>query len=120
MKLHFFSFVAGIFEPYLTRFQADAPMVPFVFNELSGVFKKLVGLIVKKDAIDNVQSIAGMLNEKCLQDSKNHFLAYLQSSPHSFLHSQCFVECGFSVNKLTIDDNMQEKSVVSQLTFTIA
>ena len=24
-KLHFFSFVAGIFEPYLTCFQTDAP-----------------------------------------------------------------------------------------------
>ena len=34
--------------------------------------------------------------------------------------SSFFFECGFSVNKLTIDDNMQEKSVVSQLTFTIA
>ena len=31
-KLHFFSFVAGIFEPYLTRFQTDAPMIPFMFN----------------------------------------------------------------------------------------
>ena len=25
VKLHFFSFVAGIFEPYLTLFQTDAP-----------------------------------------------------------------------------------------------
>ena len=31
-----------------------------------------------------------------------------------FLHGQSFVERGFSVNKLTIDDNMQEKSIVSQ------
>ena len=31
-KLHFFSFVAGIFEPYLTRFQTDAPMMPFMFS----------------------------------------------------------------------------------------
>ena len=52
-KLYFFSFVAGIFEPYLTRFQTDAPMVPFIFDELSAIFKKLVGLIFKKDAIDN-------------------------------------------------------------------
>ena len=70
-KLHFFLFVAVIFEPYLTRFQTDAPMVPFMFDELSATFKKLVGLIFKKDAIDNAQSIASMLNEKWLQDSKN-------------------------------------------------
>ena len=52
-KLHFFSFSASIFEPYLTRFQTDAPMVPFMFDELSAIFKKLVGLIFKKDPIDN-------------------------------------------------------------------
>ena len=70
-KLHFFSFVAGIFEPYLTRFQTDAPMVSFIFDDFSAIFKKLVGLIPKKDAIDNPRSIASMLNEKWLQDSKN-------------------------------------------------
>ena len=52
-KLHFFSFVAGIFESYLMRFQTDTPMVSFMFDELSAVFKKLVGLIFKKDAIGN-------------------------------------------------------------------
>ena len=70
-KLHFFLFVAGIFEPYLTRFQTDAPMVSFIFDDFSAIFKKLVGLIPKKDAIDNPRSIASMLNEKWLQDSKN-------------------------------------------------
>ena len=30
-----------------------------------------------------------------------------------FLHGQSFVERRFSVNKLTIDDSMQEKSIVS-------
>ena len=44
-KLHFFSFVAGIYEPYLTYFQTDTPMALFMFDELSAIFKKLVGLI---------------------------------------------------------------------------
>ena len=52
-NLHFFSFVAGIFEPYFTHFQTDAPMVLFILNKLSTIFKKLIGLIFKKDAIDN-------------------------------------------------------------------
>ena len=30
-----------------------------------------------------------------------------------FLHGLSFVKCRFSVNKLTIGDNMQEKSIVS-------
>ena len=40
-------------------------------SKLSAIFKKLVGLIFKKDTIDNAQSIASMLNEIWLQDSKN-------------------------------------------------
>ena len=54
----------------MTRFQTDAPMVPFIFDELSATFKTLVGLIFKKVAIDNAQSITSMLNEKWLQNSK--------------------------------------------------
>ena len=63
-KLHFFLFVAGISEPYLTLFQTDAPIVLFMFDELSAIFKKLVSLIFNKDAIDNARSIVSMLNEK--------------------------------------------------------
>ena len=42
-----------------------------MFDELSAIFKKLFGLIFKKDAIDNARSIVSMLNGKWLQDSKN-------------------------------------------------
>ena len=70
-KLHLFSFVAGMFEPYLTCFQTDVLMVPFMFDELSAIFKKLIGLIFKKDAINNARSIASMLNDTWLQVSKN-------------------------------------------------
>ena len=30
-KLQFFSYVAGLLEPYLKRYQSDAPLVPFMF-----------------------------------------------------------------------------------------
>ena len=46
-------------------------MVPFMFDELSAIFKNLVGLSFKKDAIENARSIACMLNEKWLQDLEN-------------------------------------------------
>ena len=39
-----------------------------MFDELSAIFKKLFGLIFKKDAIDNARSIVSMLNGKWLQD----------------------------------------------------
>ena len=42
-----------------------------MFDELSAIFKKLVGLIFKKDTIDNARSVASMLKKKWLQDSKN-------------------------------------------------
>ena len=45
-------------------------MVPFMFDELSAIFKKLVGLIFKKNAIDNARSIASMLNEKWSQHAE--------------------------------------------------
>ena len=34
VKFQFFVFVATIFEPYLSLFQTDAPMIPFIFTEL--------------------------------------------------------------------------------------
>ena len=48
-KLHFFSYIAPIFENYLTVFQSDAPMVPFLFDALEKIFLRLLGLIYKKD-----------------------------------------------------------------------
>ena len=41
-----------------------------MFDELSAIFKKLAGLIFKKDAIGSAWSIASMLIQK-IQDSKN-------------------------------------------------
>ena len=32
-KLHFFSFVAGIFQPFLVNYQSDKSMVPFVHDD---------------------------------------------------------------------------------------
>ena len=33
-KLHFFSIVGGIFQPFLVKYQSDVPMVPFVHDDL--------------------------------------------------------------------------------------
>ena len=32
-NLHFFSFVADIFQPFLVNYQSDKPMVPFVHDD---------------------------------------------------------------------------------------
>ena len=31
-KFKFFGYIASVFEPYLTLFQTDAPMIPFMYE----------------------------------------------------------------------------------------
>ena len=40
-KLTFFSYVAGILEPYLKKYQSDMPMVPYMYAELKVFVKNL-------------------------------------------------------------------------------
>ena len=42
VKLQFLVFVATIFEPYLSIFPRDAPMIPFMFTELEDIYSKLL------------------------------------------------------------------------------
>ena len=52
IKMQFFSFIAGIFRPYLTIFQTDTPMVPFMRDEVEAILNQLLCLIFWKDALD--------------------------------------------------------------------
>ena len=47
----FFSYIASIFENYLTVFQSDAPLIPFLFDALERIFLRLLGVIYKKDSM---------------------------------------------------------------------
>ena len=55
-KLHFFSFVAGLLQPFLKLFQGDGPMVPFLCNSIRGIYISLLELIVKAKVLENVRS----------------------------------------------------------------
>ena len=33
-KFKFFEYIVSVFEPYLTLFQTDAPMIPFMYEQL--------------------------------------------------------------------------------------
>ena len=33
-KLEFFSYIAGIVEPYVAAYQTDKPMIPFMYADL--------------------------------------------------------------------------------------
>ena len=50
-KLKFFSFVASLLEPYLTKYQDHGPMLPFVNEDVKNLFKDLLPLIIKPDVI---------------------------------------------------------------------
>lgn len=55
-KLHFFSFVAGLLQPFLKFFQGDGPLIPFFCNNIRSVYISLLELIVKEKALENVNS----------------------------------------------------------------
>ena len=46
-KLKFFSFVASLLEPYLTKYQSDDTSLPFVNEDVKKVFKDVLALIIK-------------------------------------------------------------------------
>ena len=55
-KLNVFAFIAGILKPFLVLFQTDNPMLPFMYDELSEISKRLIVLIYKKEKIDEAKS----------------------------------------------------------------
>ena len=57
-----FFFIASISQPYLSFFQADAPILPFIFDELESMLLKPFGLIFQKSVISNAGKISTMLN----------------------------------------------------------
>ena len=52
----FFSFVAGILQPILVKYQSDKPMVPYMYQDLLKLLRKLMQLIVKPDIAANCSS----------------------------------------------------------------
>ena len=50
-KLKLFSFAASSLEPYLSKYQGDGPMLPFVNEDVKKLFKDLVALTIKPDVI---------------------------------------------------------------------
>ena len=55
-KLTFFSFVAGILQAILVKYQSDKPVVPYIYQDLLKLLRKLMQLIVKPDIVANCSS----------------------------------------------------------------
>ena len=61
-KLHFFSYVAGLMEPYLTCFQGDEPMVPYLCGDAKRLYKAIMQVIVKPSVLSSCTSAIKSLN----------------------------------------------------------
>ena len=48
-KLNFFSFVASILQPFLTKYQSDNLLVPFMYDGIVDLAKSLMRIIIKTE-----------------------------------------------------------------------
>lgn len=51
-KLSFFCYICKIIEPFLTRFQQDNPIIPFMYEDIQNLFKKLLNIFLKDCDVD--------------------------------------------------------------------
>ena len=70
--MQFFSFSAGILRPYLTIFQTDNPVVPFMRDELNTTLNQLLHLIFRKDALDKADMPLKRFKKKWFTKTKHH------------------------------------------------
>ena len=61
-KLQFFSIIVSLFEQFLVMYQADQPMIPYMYSDLQKLLRKLILLIVKPDLLQNCKSATDMKN----------------------------------------------------------
>ena len=102
-KLQFFSYIAGIIKLFVTGFQGDKPMLPYMCGDI-----KLLQLAVKPSILANCNTIVKLLkldldqDENLLPQSKIHlgFAAENQINKHSNRWMKCMLKpC---VSKLAI------------------
>ena len=50
-ELKFFSFFAGLLNPYLTIYQSQKPLIPFLYDDLQSLYKELSGITIKSEVL---------------------------------------------------------------------
>ena len=100
-KLQFFSFVSSIVEPFLRKYQADKPMIPFVYFDLKDLVVKLLDIVVKSANI-----------EKCKSGKQ---LKEIDLSNEANLISFGKINMGFAVEDVIKTLKLQDKVSVSQV-----
>ena len=75
-KLHFFRYVASILRTFLTSYQTDSPMMPFISSDLYSVMERLMNVIILKEVLDREVTPYKLIN---LDLSKNDIYLSLNS-----------------------------------------
>ena len=71
-KFNFFSFLAGHLLPYLTRYQSQKPMIPFLHDDIQQLLKKLLSLTIRSEVTDSCKENYKALLKIDLCDVGNH------------------------------------------------
>ena len=56
VKMQFFKDITTILQTYLTQVQSDAPLVPFVNDEMVQLFTKIMRYFVKRNVLEEAGS----------------------------------------------------------------
>ncbi|XP_037393253.1 uncharacterized protein LOC108432320 [Pygocentrus nattereri] len=56
-KLHFFMSILRTFQPFLTKYQTDAPMIPFLGRDLEDLIRSLLRRFIKRDVQVDVSPV---------------------------------------------------------------
>ena len=71
-KLKLFNFTAGCLKPYLTIYQSQKPLIPFLYDDLQGLYKELLGLTIKSKVLEKCEDDCKELLKIDQRDIKNH------------------------------------------------
>lgn len=67
LKIYFFAYVAGIMQPYLTCYQGDGPLVPFMIEGIQNLFKSFLQVVLEPKHLPDCTGSLDLL-EMQLQD----------------------------------------------------
>ena len=56
-KLHFFKFIASLFQEILVSFQSDQPLIPFLPSSLENVIKRIMKIFTLPDVIEKANTL---------------------------------------------------------------
>lgn len=117
VKLQIFSYCAGLFQPFLTVFQGDGPLLPYLCRNVKELIVALLSLVVKSKAIEEAQTselVKLVDDKKNLVPTKNIHLGFAaETELRDLLKSKKISE--EDVEKVRTESMVFVKSCLSQL-----